>query len=92
MLTQHAKVRAQQRGIPPLIGTLLDAYGHEQYDGHGGVIRYFDKKSRRQMERDFGRDPVRRLLPGWSNVYKVDSTSDGLTITTGIRTTRIRRK
>jgi hypothetical protein len=91
MLTRHARVRAQQRGIPPLIDALLDAYGHEQYDGHGGVIRYFDKKSRRQMERDFGREPVRRLLPGWSKAYKVDSASDGKTITTGIRLTRIRR-
>lgn len=92
MLTQHAKVRAQQRGIPPLIGILLDDYGHEQYDGHGGVIKHFDKKAVRDMERVMGRGPVRKLIPEWRNAYKVVSTSDGMTITTGIRKTRIRRK
>jgi hypothetical protein len=92
MFTKHATVRAQQRGIPPFIGTLLDDYGHEQYDGHGAIKRYFDKKSRRQIERELGREPARMLLSEWGDVYKVCRTCDGLTITTGIRTTRIRRK
>ena len=91
MLTTHAHIRVQQRGIPPLIITLLDTYGREQYDGHGGVVRYFDKQSVRQMERDMGRSPVRKLIPEWRNAYKVVSSSDDRTITTGFRTTRIRR-
>lgn len=91
MLTKHANTRAQQRGIPPLIITLLDTYGREKYDGHGGVVHYFDKKSVRQMERDMGRSPVRMLITEWRNAYKVVSNSDGRTITTGFRTTRIRR-
>lgn len=43
--SQHAKIRVQQRGIPPLIDQLLDLYGREQYDGRGGVVSYFDKGS-----------------------------------------------
>ena len=38
MNTRHAEFRAQQRGIPPIIDQLLDLYGHEEHDGHGGVI------------------------------------------------------
>lgn len=92
MLTKHARIRAQQRGIPPFIGALLDDYGHEHYDGHGGVVRHFDKKAVRNMERAMGREPVRKLIPEWRNAYKVVSTADGHTITMGIRTTRIWRK
>lgn len=90
MKTNHALSRAQQRGIPPFIDQLLDLYGHEQYDGHGGLILYLDKKSIRQMERDMGREPVRRLAE-WHDAYKVRSVEDGCTITIGHRTKRIRR-
>jgi hypothetical protein len=39
MIHTHTTVRAQQRGIPPLIDQLLEAYGQEQHDGHGAVAR-----------------------------------------------------
>lgn len=90
MKTQHAMVRSQQRGIPPFIDQILDLYGHEQYDGHGGVILYLDKNSIRCMERDMGREPVRRFAE-WHNAYKVKSSIDGQTITIGHRSARIRR-
>lgn len=89
--SRHAAIRAQQRGIPPFIDQLLDLYGKEQFDGHGGVVSYFDKGSIRRMERDMGREPVRRLST-WRNAYKVKSSHDGNTITTGFRNERIRRK
>ena len=46
-MTYHATIRSQQRGIPPLILQWLDLYGEEEYDGHGAVIRYFSRASRR---------------------------------------------
>lgn len=91
MYSRHAQIRAQQRGIPPLIDQLLDLYGHEEYDGHGGVVLYLDKASIRRMERDMGREPVRKLAE-WRNAYKVRSSVDGCTITTGCRSARIWRK
>ena len=91
MQTDHAHTRAQQRGIPPLIDDLLDRYGRELYDGHGAVIVHFDKTSIRQMERDMGREPVRRLNT-WHDAYKVRSAHDGSTITVGHRTQRLRRR
>lgn len=88
MRTIHAKKRAQQRGIPPFIDELLARYGREQYDGHGGIIFYFDKQSIRRMERDMGREPVRRLGE-WHKAYKVVSSFDGITLTVGKRYKRI---
>ena len=85
----HAYKRAQGRGIPPLVSSLLDLYGDELYDGHGGLVQYFDKASRRRMERDFGREPLRRLSE-WLDAYKVTSSRDGATITIGHRYKRMK--
>lgn len=90
MNTQHAQIRAQQRGIPPLVDELLDRYGQEQHDGHGAVILFLDKRSIRAMERELGRRPVARLAE-WLDAYKVRA-GDGQTITIGHRTRRIWRK
>jgi hypothetical protein len=86
----HADIRAQQRGIPPLIDQLLEMYGQEQHDGHGAVILYLNKASVRRMERDMGRRPIARLSK-WFAAYKV-RTTDGHTITVGYRFHRIWRK
>lgn len=88
--TKHAAIRAQQRGIPPMIDQLLDLYGQEEHDGHGAVTLYLSKKSIRTMERDLGRSPVSRLAE-WFDAYKIRSM-DGHTITVGHRTRRLRRK
>lgn len=88
--SKHATIRAQQRGIPPLLDELLDRYGQEEYDGHGAIIRYLNKQSIKDMEREWGKRPVARLAE-WFDAYKV-STIDGKTITTGHRTHRIWRK
>jgi hypothetical protein len=90
MNTKHAKARAQQRGIPPLVNELLDRYGQEEHDGHGAITLYLSKSSIRNMERDWGHRPVSRLAE-WFDVYKVRS-ADGSTITVGHRTRRLRRK
>lgn len=90
MYTRHATVRAQQRGIPPLVDQLLDLYGQEEHDGHGAVVLFLSKTSIRSMERDLGRRPVARLAE-WFDAYKVKSI-DGSTITVGHRTRRLWRK
>lgn len=89
-LTYHATLRSQQRAVPPLILQWLDQYGEEQYDGHGAIIRFFSRSSRRAMERDFGSNPVRKMSE-FLNIYKVE-TQQGDVITTGHLTKRIKRK
>jgi hypothetical protein len=89
--SSHALSRAQQRGIPRGIDILLDQFGEEEYDGHGGVFRYFSRTSRRAMEREFGASFVRKIAE-YFDAYKVESSHDGKTITLGHRTKRIRRR
>ncbi len=91
MNTKHAVIRAQQRGVPPLIETWLSTYGEEQHDGHGAICRFFTKKSIRRMERDFGREPLRRLSE-YLNCYLVEAVDSGAVITVGHRVAHIRRK
>lgn len=91
MNTRHADIRAQQRGVPPLISRWLDEYGHEEYDGHGVIQVLFTKESIRAMERDFGREPVRQM-ERYFNCYKVVSSHDGATLTMGHRTKHLWRK
>lgn len=89
--TFHASVRAQQRGIPPLIDRWLDEYGEEEYDGHGCVKHFFSANSIRRMERDVGRAILRKLSE-FMNCYKVVSARNGTTVTIGHRLKHIKRK
>ncbi len=82
--TFHATVRAQQRGVPPLIQNWLLDYGAEQFDGHGGVVRYFSNECIRKMERDIGKAPLKRMSE-YLRCYLVQSSSDGAVITVGKR-------
>ena len=84
MQTFHANVRAQQRGVPPLIQNWLLDYGAEQFDGHGGVIRYFSNECLRKMERDIGKVPLKRMSE-YLRCYLVQSSSDGAVLTVGKR-------
>ncbi len=59
--TDHASIRQQQRGIPPLVADWLMSYGAEQFDGHGGIVRYFSKQCIRRLEREVGRTAVARM-------------------------------
>lgn len=84
MQTQHAIQRSQQRGIPPLIQQWLLDYGEENFNERGMIIRYFTARSIRRMERDFGREPVRRLSE-YLRCYLIESANDGAVITVGKR-------
>ena len=91
MDSQHARTRAQQRAIPPLVDEWLDRYGEEEHDGRGGVQRYFSRRSIRAMERDLGAQPV-AICKRYLGAYRVDSSHDGTVITRGWRTRRLRRR
>jgi hypothetical protein len=87
--TQHSSIRAQQRGIPPLIVNWLLAYGEEEHDQHGARLIYFSKRSRKSLEHEAGEAIVRRLSE-YLDVYAVVS-NDGQVITCGHRIKKIQR-
>lgn len=82
--TEHAALRQQQRGIPPLVTDWLITYGVEQFDGHGGIVRYFSKQCIRRLERELGREPIARMSE-FLRCYLVQSSKDGAIITVGKR-------
>lgn len=49
MNTIHATIRAQQRGIPPIIVDLLVRFGSSAHDNSGAEILYFDKRAKKNV-------------------------------------------
>jgi len=82
MLTSHATVRCQQRGIPPLVIDWLHQFGEERFDHRGAAILHFSKRSIRRLERAVGRQPVSKMKE-YLRCYAV--ISNGHVITAGKR-------
>lgn len=88
--TLHAKVRSQQRGIPPIVVDLVRLHGAHNYDHRGGVVRYLNKRARRSIEKELGSQVMRRLSE-FMNVYVVESAVGRAVVTVGHRYKRISR-
>lgn len=86
-LSDHARIRMQQRGIPPLVLDCLLEYGHAEYDHHGALVVYFDKVARQKLERA---GLQRTKLEKHLNAYAVVAC-DGTVKTVGHRYKRIPR-
>ena len=85
--TKHAQIRMQQRGIPRLVIDWLLLYGEESHDHIGGIRRYFTKGSIRNLRRDVGTRALKRFSE-YLDCYLVEA--DGLVLTSGHRTKRIK--
>jgi hypothetical protein len=84
MMTRHAQVRSQQRGIPVKVQSWLVQYGDRVHDHRGAVLRFFSKRSLRRLERAEGA-PSMRALSKHLRCYMVQAVDDGAIITMGIR-------
>ncbi|EKD97084.1 MAG: hypothetical protein ACD_23C01078G0005 [uncultured bacterium] len=82
--TNHAAIRSQQRGIPPVISDWLLAYGEEEFNGHGVIVRYFSTKAIRQMIGEIGKEPVQQKSE-YLRCYLVQANDNGSIITVGKR-------
>lgn len=86
-LTHHAAQRLQQRAIPERALELLRRYGRSEY-ASGARIRYFDRRSLQRAMRAVG---VEDLEPDrLHDMYYVES-KEGVVVTAGHRTRRIKR-
>ena len=90
-LTKHAAERMQQRGIPPLIMRACIDYGSSHHAGSGSTLYCLDKKSKRRLEREWGRSVIKKLSGFLDGPYVIVGP-DGVIMTTGKRFKRIRSK
>jgi hypothetical protein len=89
-VTNHARIRMQQRGIPDGAVDLLLDYGRETRAGKGRRIVSFDKRSRRRMFRDLGQAAL-RLIARYRDAYAVVGTDDAI-VTVGHRQRRFEER
>ncbi|HUP96669.1 MAG TPA: hypothetical protein VM073_01945 [Usitatibacter sp.] len=82
-LTTHARVRMQQRGIPPVALEVLLDYGREAHDHRGCRIFRFDKRSRMRVARALGESAFRRV-ERFLDAYAVVAADDAV-VTVGHR-------
>ncbi len=87
MLTQHAQVRSQQRGIPPMMIDLLLTFGASEKAPGGAEKLFFDKSSRKRVRAYAG--PLAALLERHLDIYAVVADGNRV-ITLGYRLERIK--
>jgi hypothetical protein len=89
MLTQHATVRSQQRGIPPMMIDLLLQFG-TRARAPGGVEKvYFDKSSHKQIKTYAG--PLAGLLTQHLSIYAMVGAGERV-VTIGHLIERVKRR
>jgi len=86
-ISDHARVRMQQRGIPTEVLDCLLSFGHAEHDHHGGLVVYFNKVAKHKLDRAGLRRPQ---IDKHLNAYAVIAC-DGTVTTVGHRYKRILR-
>jgi hypothetical protein len=89
VLTDHARMRMQQRGIPGRAVEALLACGRQLHDHRGARIVFFDASSRERLRRMKGGAEYKAIEP-WLDSYAVIGL-DGCVKTVGHRYRRLRR-
>ena len=87
MMSNHASQRMQQRAIHPLMIDLLYRYGREQHQ-NGSTLLYLDSRARKQARRAI--EDVKQRFDKLCDTYLVESEDDGVVITVGHRSKRVR--
>ena len=83
--TQHANIRAQQRGIAPFLVDLLLEFGARKNDGNGAEICYFDRRAKKRLQSYVG--GMLGRLSEFLDAYLV--VCGDQVVTAGIRTKHI---
>jgi len=87
-MSEHARIRSQQRAIPPILIDLLMQFGACEAVGKGATKMYFDKAARKRVKAYAG--PLAGLLNEHLDVYAVVSAESQI-ITTAHLTERVNR-
>ena len=87
-MTEHARIRSQQRAIPPILVDLLMKFGACESVGNGATKMFFDKAARKRVKAYAG--SLAGLINEHLDVYAVVS-SESRVITAAHLTERIIR-
>lgn len=87
-LTDHARMRMQQRGIPHAQIEWLLEFGSERYDRCGKLWLSYDHKAKKLMRECLSSDILKRIK---LDTYGVLSEENGVLVTVGHRTKRFHR-
>jgi len=82
-LTRHAKVRLQQRAIPPIVVELLTRFGTPVRSARAETF-IFDQAARKELRRHLGGERSLKLIEPWLDAYLVIADG-GPVITVGRR-------
>ena len=88
ILTDHARMRMQQRGIPQSLIEWLLKYGSERYDRCRKLWLSYDHKAKKRMRKYFSSDLLKRFN---LDTYGVIAEENGVLVTVGHRTKRFNR-
>ena len=88
-LTNHARTRIQQRGIPEAVVESLLDFGRETYNHRGGLVVYFNRRAREGVRQACGKEIYKRM-EAHLDAYAVVGHSGNI-VTVGHRTRRIKR-
>lgn len=87
MLTQHAEIRRQQRGIPWEVMDVLLTYG-ERRRHRGAEVCFMDRRSRSAVRRELGPEAYARMADRLDAYLVV--ADDGEVVTTAKRLVRLK--
>ncbi len=83
IMTRHACIRAQQRGIPSAVRDALLDFGDRRRAGRGAETVYFTKKSWKNLQLYMGNE-ITKAFEKYRNCYLIAS-DDGCIITEAFR-------
>jgi hypothetical protein len=70
-LTEHARIRMQQRGIPAAVLEDLLDYGRVAHDHRGATVLYFDRRARTALRRSGKRHDAYAVVGGDGEIRTV---------------------
>lgn len=87
-VTDHARMRMQQRGLQQSQIEWLLEYGSERYDRCGKLWLSYDRKAKKLMRKYLPSDILKRIK---LDTYGVIAEENGVLVTVGHRTKRFHR-
>ena len=88
ILTNHARARMQQRGIPVAQLSWLEEFGTERYDQAGKSWLFYDHKAKKIMNKLLPKEVLKKIK---FDTYGVIAEDAGAFVTVGHRTKRFNR-